>query len=91
MPTQMKQWARFIAAVINAVFKQTVDEELTTDLQNLQQDNPHLVNAIQYLLNGERNETVLLEPLDFAEAAIIHLILKGIANPDSLATLFNNG
>ena len=49
-----------------------------------------LVNAIQYILNGERNETVLLEPLKYDEAAIIHLILQGIENPDSLANLFNS-
>jgi tetratricopeptide (TPR) repeat protein len=91
MPTQMKQWAWLIAEVLNAVFKQTVDEKLTTDLQNLQQGEwTNLANAIQHLLNGERNEAVLLEPLNFTEAAIIHLILKGIANPDSLATLFNS-
>jgi hypothetical protein len=91
MPTQIKQMASFIAEVRNAVLTQNVDEELTTFLQNLQQgDWTNLSNAIQHLLNGERNEAVLLEPLDFAEAAIIHLILKGIANPDSLATLFNS-
>jgi tetratricopeptide (TPR) repeat protein len=90
MPTQMKHFAGLITKVLNAVLTQSVDEELTTDLQGLQQDNAHLVNAIQHLLNGEHNETVLLEPLDFGEAAIIHLIFLGIANPDSLSTLFNS-
>jgi tetratricopeptide (TPR) repeat protein len=90
MPTQMKRYAGFFTKVLNAVLTHSVDEAVTTVLQNSQQDNPHLVNAIQHLLNGERNETVLLEPLDYQEAAIIHLILKGIANPDSLATLFNS-
>jgi tetratricopeptide (TPR) repeat protein len=90
MPTQMKRYAWLIAEVLNAILTQSVNEAVTTDLQNLQQDHAHLVNAIQHLLNGERNEAVLLEPLDYTEAAIIHLILKGIANPDSLATLFNS-
>ena len=90
MPTQMKQYAWLIAKVLNAVSTHSVDEALIIDLQNLQQSNAHLVNAIQHLLKGERNETVLLEPLNGKEAAIIHLILKGIANPDSLATLFNS-
>ncbi len=90
MPTQMKQMAWLIAEVLNAVSTQNVDEKLTTDLQNLQQGRANLVNAIQHLLNGERNEAVLLEPLNYEEAAIIHLILQGIANPDSLATLFNS-
>ena len=91
MLTQMKQMAWLIAEVLNAVLTQTVDEELTTDLQNLeQQGGANAVTAIKHLLNGERNEAVLLEPLDYQEAALIHLILKGIANPDSLATLFNS-
>lgn len=89
MPTQMKPMAWLIAAVLNALSTQNVDEALTTGLQNLQQDNAHLVNAIQHLLNGERNETVLLEPLNYQEAAIIHLIFLGIAKPDSLAALLN--
>jgi hypothetical protein len=42
-------------------------------------------------LNGERNEAALLETLiDYQEAAIIHLILKGIENPESLKSLFNS-
>ncbi|OTE97276.1 hypothetical protein BCS42_04475 [Crenothrix sp. D3] len=91
MPTQMKQHAWLIAKVLNAVLTHSVDEELTIGLQTLQQSAwTNLANAIQHLLNGERNETVLLEPLDYTDAAIIHLILKGIANPDSLATLFNS-
>ncbi|MFI3218570.1 MAG: tetratricopeptide repeat protein [Methylococcales bacterium] len=91
MLTQIKRYAGLIAKVLNAVSTHSVDEELATDLQNLQQgDWANLVNAIQHLLNGERNEAVLLEPLDYTDAAIIHLILKGIANPDSLAILFNS-
>lgn len=91
MPTQMKRYAGLIAEVLNALSTQNVDEELATDLQNLQQQGEwtNLANAIQHLLNGERNEAVLLEPLDYQEAALIHLILLGIAKPDSLADLFN--
>lgn len=90
MPTQMKPMALLIAEVLNALSTQNVDEALTTALQNLQQQGrTHLVNAIHQLLNGERNAAVLLEPLSYGEAAIIHLILLGIAKPDSLADLFN--
>jgi hypothetical protein len=49
----------------------------------------NVVNAIKTILNGERNEEILLEPLNYQEAAIIHLILKGIENPESLESLFN--
>ncbi len=91
MPTQMKPMAWLIAEVLNAFSTQNVDEELTTDLQNLQQQGwGNLVDAIQHLLNGERNEAVLLEPLDYHDAALIHLILLGIAKPDSLSGLFNS-
>lgn len=91
MTTQMKRWGWLIAEVLNALSTQNVDEELTTDLQNLQQGEwTNLVNAIQHLLNGERKEAILLEPLSYREAAIIHLILLGIAKPDSLADLFNS-
>ncbi|MEI6706745.1 MAG: tetratricopeptide repeat protein [Methylococcales bacterium] len=73
--------------------KQSIPKEVL-ELQEILAEFPeqrqNLANAIKHLLNGERNEAVLLEPLDFTEAAIIHLILKGIANPDSLATLFNS-
>jgi hypothetical protein len=35
--------------------------------------------AIPGILNGERDEAVLCEPLDCWEAAIIHAILEGLA------------
>jgi len=90
MPTQMRQHSWLIAKVINAVVKQDVDEKLSTDLQRLKQaGNDKLVLAIQQILNGERNETCLLEPLDYTDAAVIHLILLGINQPDKLASLFD--
>jgi len=91
MPYQMKQYAWLIAEVINTIFKQSLDEKLATNLQNLQQKGLNdLCNAIQLILNGERNEATLLESLNCRDAAIIHLILQGIKNPDSLSTLFNS-
>ncbi|MGZ4993351.1 MAG: tetratricopeptide repeat protein [Methylobacter sp.] len=41
----------------------------------------NLVTAIGQLLNGERNPEVLLEPLGFTDAAIIHCILKALDQP----------
>lgn len=92
MPHEIKQYASsLINEVVNAVSKQLIDEELTADLETLKQnDLNNLANAIESILNGERDETILFEPLNFKHAAIIHLILKGIKNPESLETLFNS-
>ncbi|MCI5150514.1 MAG: tetratricopeptide repeat protein, partial [Candidatus Electrothrix sp. MAN1_4] len=38
----------------------------------------NLKAAIQCILNGERNEATLSEPLDWQDAAVIHAILEGI-------------
>lgn len=84
MPTQIQAAAGLIAAVQQAVLTDTVEPELAAFLQDSQQSRPHVVTAIEQLLNGERNPAVLLEPLGFGEAAIIHLILTAIAQPDSL-------
>lgn len=67
--------------------------ELTDNFKKLlaHPDNwRNVVNAIKKILNGERNEEILLEPLNYQEASIIHLILKGIENPESLKSLFNS-
>ncbi|NOS89766.1 MAG: tetratricopeptide repeat protein, partial [Methylococcaceae bacterium] len=85
MPTQMQANAGLIAAVQQAVLTHTVEPELAADLQDWHQNGwTDLVSAIKQLLNGERNPAVLLEPLDYTDAAIIHLILTAIAQPDSL-------
>ncbi|MFI3157026.1 MAG: CHAT domain-containing protein [Methylococcaceae bacterium] len=90
MPYQMKQHARLIAFVLLAL--KNTEERLNLEIQLKQAPETwtNLVNAIQHILNGEREEVVLLEPLDFEESANIHLILKGIESPESLETLFDS-
>ena len=39
----------------------------------------NLKAAIRHILNGERDEAALSEPLNYIEAAIIRAILEGIA------------
>ncbi|MCX7098813.1 MAG: tetratricopeptide repeat protein [Methylococcales bacterium] len=84
MPTQMQPNVWLISAVHQAVLTYTVGAALAAFLQDSHQSNPHVVTAIEQLLNGERNPAVLLEPLGYWDAAIIHLILTAIAQPDSL-------
>jgi tetratricopeptide (TPR) repeat protein len=91
MIDEMQQNAWLIAEVTHAVLEQQVNEELSEGLQILaeRQGLESLVTAIQDILNGERDIAVLMEPLDFMEAATIHLILQGIDNPESLDVLFD--
>jgi hypothetical protein len=42
----------------------------------------NLKAAVQRILNGERDEAALSEPLEYKEAAIIRAILEGIAEGD---------
>lgn len=91
MPNEMTEWTWLINAIIDAVFNRKFSKDLETELINMKKrGGQNLAAAIQQILNGERNEITLLEPLDFNQAAIIHLILKGIANPESLESLFNS-
>jgi len=47
-------------------------------LTQFPEEGQNLVTAIEQLLNGKRNPEVLLEPLDFTDAAIVHCILKAL-------------
>ena len=43
-----------------------------------------LVSALRRILEGERDEADLLDPLGFDESMILMAILQGIADPSSL-------
>ncbi len=102
MSYQMKQYANLIGKVVQVLLVPTLErgnEEsnqtieilaLKETLKQAPEGWKNLVKAIHQILDGERNETLLLEPLDFTEAAIVHLILQGIENPHSIAFLFSN-
>lgn len=92
MPHQMGQgqWWQFIENIPMVVAHPEYRQDLEKELQRASEDQQNLVKAILQILDGERKEATLLAPLDWEEAAIIHLILKGIENPESLKSLFNS-
>jgi len=100
MPHQMRQYAWSIGKVIMAIFKQHIDEDLATDLEQMKQNgDDNLVAVIPQLIHYEHNEEELIESLNYQEAAIVHLILKGLKTPkilyqgintESLNDLFNS-
>jgi len=87
---QLRQYAPLIAMVISAVLQNEQPDELKQFLVQLPDDWKNAVKAFQNILNGERNEAILIETLAYTDAAIVHLILKGINNPENLETLFNS-
>ncbi|NOR68169.1 MAG: CHAT domain-containing protein [Methylomarinum sp.] len=89
MPSQILPWRQFIDNIPMVLTHPEYRQGLEEELQQASEEQKSLVKAIQKILDGERNEAVLLELLDYTNAAIIHLILKGIENPESLKTLFN--
>jgi hypothetical protein len=90
MPYQMREYAPLIGWFLLALGNAEHRAKLEEQLQQFSGSRQSLTQAIQAILNGERNETRLLEPLDYRDAAIIHLILQGIESPDSLSILFND-
>ncbi len=51
------------------------------------QDLVALVEAIHRIWEGERDETALTKGLNEEETKIIHGILQGVANPETLVPL----
>lgn len=90
MPYEMKQHANLIGFVLVALQDAEQRQELEMQLQQFSENWQKVVKVIEKILDGERNETQLLEPLNYEEAAIVHFILQGIENPDSIAFLFSN-
>ena len=45
------------------------------------------VTAVRQILAGERNEQVLVAPLDLEDSMIIETILRSIADPTTLSAL----
>ena len=90
MPNQMKSYKQIISIVLLVFAKPEYRVNLELIFKQLPNNSKNLVKAIRKVLNGEHNESVLLQPLNYSDAAIIHLILKGIANPESLESLFNS-
>ena len=61
--------------------------QLESELEEWRRNGNNFAVAIQWILEGERDEYVLCEQLDFEEAPIINAILRGIADPQTLKPL----
>ncbi|WP_339136512.1 MAG: tetratricopeptide repeat protein [Candidatus Electrothrix sp. GW3-4] len=73
------QYEELIVAVVQAIEDPDVRKELEQGLNEIAEGpKANLVAAIQRILNGERDEATLSEPLDYTDAAIVHAILEGI-------------
>ncbi|MCI5219162.1 MAG: tetratricopeptide repeat protein [Candidatus Electrothrix sp. LOE2] len=77
---QLYQHEPLIAAVVQATTDREVREKLEQDMKESAEGAwGKGIGAIRSLLNGERDEATLSEPLDYEEAAVIRAILEGIA------------
>ncbi|BAZ00019.1 TPR domain protein [Tolypothrix tenuis PCC 7101] len=87
---ELRQHGQFIAWVVDAVDNAEIREQLEIELENAAEGSQNLVAAIRRILADERDENILCEPLNLEQSMIISAILRGIADPQSLAALLNN-
>jgi tetratricopeptide (TPR) repeat protein len=85
---QLRQYGPLIAAVAAAAAEPGQRAGLEPDLTEMAGRGwGKLVNVISRVLDGERNEGLLCEPLDGEDAMIIQTILTAITDPTSLDDL----
>jgi tetratricopeptide (TPR) repeat protein len=85
---ELRKYGRLIVDVVAAVDDTEVRQQLKAAMEELVKNGWHnLVAAIHRILDGERDEEVLCEPLNYEEAPIIYAILQGIADPQTLEAL----
>lgn len=87
-----KKYSFFTVQSDTSYFKNLLDSQKYIEMEKCVQQMKswkNLINSIENILNGERNEDILFKFLSYKEAAIIYLILEGISDPESLETLFN--
>ncbi|MBW4592461.1 MAG: CHAT domain-containing protein [Brasilonema angustatum HA4187-MV1] len=93
--TQYELWnfGQLIAWVVAAVDDAEARQQLEPMLEELVKEElvknglGNFVTAIHRILDGERDQEVLCEPLDWQDSMIIFAILQGIADPQSLEAL----
>ncbi len=78
MPYQLQQYEEFITGVVAAVDNAEVRQKLEAYMEQMHKSWADMVTAIRAILEGERNEELLCEPLRYDQAAIISAILRGI-------------
>ncbi len=85
---ELRKYGQFIAVVVAGVDDGEAREQLEPVLENwVKAGKGNLVAAIHCILDGERDEEVLCEPLNLEESMIIYAILRGIADPYTLEAL----
>ena len=69
--------------------------EVVSEYQQAMRDGgeywTRVADVLERILNGERDEDVLCEHLSYKSSFIIHTILEGIKDPDSLKDLMEEG
>ncbi len=83
---ELRQHGELIAAVVSAATgNKEVKAELLPHIEGMAQSGwSNLVSAIRRILEGERDEADLLDPLDPDDSMILMAILQGIADLSSL-------
>ncbi len=78
MQYPLQQHEDLIAGTVAAVDNAEVRQQLEAYMEQVYKSWINLVPAIRAILDGERNEEVLCEPLDYQDAAIVSAILRVI-------------
>ena len=78
MPYYLQQHETLITVVVAAVDNKEVRQQLEAAIEEIPESWANLVTAIRAILDGERDQEVLLEPLDYDDAAIVSAILGGL-------------
>ncbi|NEP19144.1 MAG: hypothetical protein F6J97_19975, partial [Leptolyngbya sp. SIO4C1] len=85
---ELRRHAPLIATAIAAVTGNAeVRQELEGSLAQFGAAYQKLAAAIRRILNGDRNEAAILDPLNYRDSMIVMAILRGIEDPASLSAL----
>ena len=69
---------------MRAIHDAEVRQQLEDDMQSAPPEWQNLVAAQRQILNGERDEDILCERLDYQDSEVVVAILRGIADPETL-------
>jgi tetratricopeptide (TPR) repeat protein len=84
----LRRHGGFVKGMVAAIFDPTTRPALDEVLAKRVEDGwTKLVETLRRVLDGERDEDALCEPLDFEDSAIVGAVLRGIADPASLKTI----
>jgi tetratricopeptide (TPR) repeat protein len=85
---EMKRHLPIIFLTVQAVLDPGKADEFRIALSQMEKGGwTNLVAAVRQILAGERNEQVLVAPLDLEDSMIIETILRAIADPTTLSAL----